>query len=203
MIGAVMYDSIVIPLSQPITQQMFTCFNPWHPDGGHPLDIEVWSTCAKTWCPVPSLSISLHLEYNELPILRLPSGREPFGPRKQHQIIRLHPADNVALGRTWVTPMCSMKHQMYELQYIWPEYFRCPRSHYQSVWKVDRSSLDNAIQPYKEYAEVVVYKDGEDNEKALGILHVDQSDELSEGIGHGGREPQEGVEEGVMVLDSD
>lgn len=177
MIGAVKDGRIVIPLSQPITQQMFTCFNPWHPDSVEPFHVEVWSTHTKAWCPAtsPSPCIFLPLDHIELPVLRFPWACLPHGPQRERVIIRPHPADKVARGRMQLTPMCSMKAQMYDLGYIWPEHFTYPRARYDMVWKVDASeheSSGNAIKPYKEYEEEVVYMEGRENAEVLGISRV-------------------------------
>ncbi|EPS92725.1 hypothetical protein FOMPIDRAFT_1020909, partial [Fomitopsis schrenkii] len=94
---------------------------------------------------------------------------------RERVIIQPHPADKVARGRMQLTPMCSMKAQMYDLGYIWPEHFTYPRARYDMVWKVDVSeheSSGNAIKPYKEYEEEVVYMEGRENAEVLGISRV-------------------------------
>lgn len=171
MIGAVRDGGIYIPLSQPISQQAFTCLNPWHPDSADPVQIDLWSSREQTWFPVPYGSLYLPLEHYALPLVRLPGGRT-VGPPKPPLISRRpHDNDMITCGFAPTSPMCSMKAQMYDIPYIWPEHFRYPRSHYSTLWDIDRIQ-PNAIKPYQLYPDEIVWMDGHGNNRALGIKDV-------------------------------
>lgn len=179
MIGAVRDGRIHIALSQPITQQTFNCLNPWHPDGADTVRIDVWSSRAQTWHPVAYNSLSLRLEHSELPVLCLPSGHR-VGPPPPRVIERFpRAADMISCGSGPTSPMCSMKAQMYDLPYIWPDHFRYPRAHYHAVWAIDRDQ-PYAIRPYKVWAEDVITKYGHGNKGALGIKDAVEVDSDSE-----------------------
>lgn len=169
MIGLVKDGRILVPLSQPVTQQTFTCLNPWHEKGANPVDIEVWSTGLKTWCPVSSNCISLDVKHTELPVLRLPRGRLCTGPPNRNTLNSMsHSAHSMALGRMPVAPMCSMKAQMYDLKYIWPKEFEHSRTHCNTLWKVD----GDAISPYPNLRCIddMWEMDGTGNELAMGLV---------------------------------
>ena len=163
MIGVVQNTEVYIPISQPITQQILPWINPWYEGNAISSQIQAWSVVGGKWLDLADPSaLRVALPLTEIPVLRLRSMRE----------CRPHP-DDIARGRAVLPPMCSMKAQMYDLPYIWPQGLRIPRSKHDGVWRVshNQSTPGVVIKPWGPHwpgVGAAVYPDNSANNGVLG-----------------------------------
>lgn len=166
MIAFVRDNALHIPLAQPITREMLTGINPWY---AHPYGVptvpppvpQVWSSSEGQWVPpYHSGVMRIPLPLTEVPLVRM--GSERF----------LWPSPGMTADGLSLDPMSSMKCQMYDLPYIWPQRLEVPRKRYTGIWALPYlPTRQDCIQcrgtwAYGHGAEVE--EDGSGNSVALG-----------------------------------
>ena len=115
-----------IPLDQPIIQEMIPEINPWRrprttPSSGP----QVWSSSSGKWVlPHYPGEIRLPLPLTEVPAVRMGMER------------RLQPSPQDATAGIQLDPLSSMKSQMYDLPYIWPQQLTVPRMRFTGMWQL-------------------------------------------------------------------
>lgn len=144
--GWVRNGTVYAPISQPITQEMFKNVNPWYvapviaPFPGYrpqPEVVEVWSSFYKTWTLPAELGIlQIPLPFTEVPILRFSS------------VQQFCPSPEDASKGYMLEPLSSMKAQIYDLPYIWPQCLTFPRSRLDAAWRLFLSGPEPVIKSW-------------------------------------------------------
>lgn len=164
LLGRVIDDYMVyIPISQPMTQEMFPDLNPWAPppESGR-RNMETWDSQSETWVPLPaSGGLSIFLPFTEVPLVRFST----------MNTVLPHPREASKGG---VTSMPSMKAQLYDVPFIWPQKLALCRHRLNSSWCLTMAGPVLAIEsrwldrdgPSPGH---VFFEDGSENDVALGL----------------------------------
>ena len=134
MMGWVKNGQIHVPISQAITQEMFSDFNPWYVPPPmpritpwKPRAVEVWSSAGGQWEePRTPGMLCILLPFNKVPLLRFKAVHPYRWQRLPEQA-----------SRGYLLPgLPSMKAQLYDVPYVWPEKLTFSTFTFRSVWKL-------------------------------------------------------------------
>ena len=151
-----------LPISQPFTQEMFPDLNPWAPvpaSGWRKL--QTWNSRRGKWEPLPESGVlPIPLPLTEVPLVRFSGATW----------IKLHPSEACKGGMVGAMP--SIKAQIYDVPFIWPQRLPLNRYRLNASWCVTFAGRVPAIE--SRWVDVpgpgeTVREDGSENDVALGL----------------------------------
>lgn len=153
---------VYAPISQPMTQEMFPDLNPWAPaPASGRRNMETWDSQRGSWVPLPASGVlSIPLPYTEVPLVRFST------------MSRLRPDPREASKGQGLRPMPSIKGQLYDVPFIWPQQLRVPRNRLNASWCVTLAGPVPAIESRwvdGPGAGHLIWEDGSENDVALGL----------------------------------
>ncbi|KAH9914852.1 uncharacterized protein B0H18DRAFT_1125239 [Fomitopsis serialis] len=117
-------------MEQPLLGQIFPGLSPWRPlpqKGLGDSGFDFYNYEKQTFIPttmLPTNPLSLPLPLPHIPTFKL-----------RHVRVMLYMRDH-ARGTCFEHPLCSMKHQFMDQEYVWPADLRKPRTYVQGQWKI-------------------------------------------------------------------